>query len=526
MGPKKGGKASNKKASGRGSGLVNRDDDGDFDDVVGHAAGGIATAPTSSSTSSSCSAASEAKKLAIACAELVNAAVKCQGSSNFPHARVLLEQALALSPDHPDALFNFAALILEEMEDSEAGEIEADLAKINESMAILQRIIAHDTSGRGEVAGMAHRSIAKTMLEYHTELTSPSLPAAEIIASADEHITKARAILSNAQDLDCIILEHANFKKIQLSMYLTSTAPPGASARADSSPSDAVTNIIRSNAILNKALDHLQAVSRTIEEARQTQYSSDIDIDCYRLHSETLDEFWDWFLLARSIEHFEQTMTHTEVERVSRIALDCSSRVALALTEVTSDDDGEFLAHRGDLYQAILRWHRSLRVRSNSTATSVTVSTTSSSSCGSSNIESLCSSLLRARLEAVLARNFSTARGLVDLADSLAFIVSEGVYIPELLEAFVPPADGGVGARKKDMMQTPHGCIQVALQLVNTMSMSANSLLAAVTAGKSTPPLLPPADGRPPSDESVLSLASTPSPATLLLKIAKRCYEG
>lgn len=515
--PQKGkGKSGGKKGGGNG-GQQRRDEDDEGNKP-----------PSSTGSSSIC----ESKQIALKCAELVNAAVKCQEASEFPKARVCLEQALVLCPEHPDALFNFAALILEEMEegcgggaDATSDEVDVDVCKVMESIGILERIIARDTSGRGEVAGMAHRSISKTLLEYHTELTSPVLSAAEIISRADEHISRARDILSNAQDLDCIILEQANFKKIQMSMYLSSTAPPASPSRGDS-PCDAVSTIIRSNAVLNKALDHLQAVSRTIEEACQTQYSSDIDIDCYRLHSETLDEFWDWFLLARSIEHFERTMTNSEVERVSRIALDCSCRVALALTEITSDDDGEFLAHRGDLYQAILRWHRSLRVRSSSTSTAVTLSTTSSSSCGSSNIESLCSSLLRARLEAVLARNFSTARGLVDLADSLAFIVSEAVYIPELLAAFVVPhSDGGSSGRKKDMMQTPHGCIQVALQLVNTMSLSTNSLLAAVSAGKSTStPMLPPAEK--PSEEAVLSLTTTPSPATLLLKIAKRCYEG
>lgn len=478
---------------------------------------------------------------------LVNEGVRFQKEGEFVKAREIFDQVLALKPDQQDALYNMAVLALEEIEESEQDRPPGDLsflAVIHESLNTLRGIITRDTSGRGEIAGMAHRTIAKTLFEYHVELSAtmssaddasrfaPAVTAdtddcAKIIATAEHHFEKARTILHNSQDLDSIIFEHANLKKVQMGIFLSSTdnLPP----RQRQTLSSATATVVRTNAILNKALDLLSAVSSTIDDALQTPYSSDIDLDCFRLHTETLDEFWDWFLLPKSIEHLEQTMTNADIERVSRNALDRSVRVALALTALTSDDDGEFLAHRGDLYQAILRFERVKRVRGVSGSQVNANSSSSRSSCTSGNIESLCCSLMRARLEAVLTRCASTARGLVDLADSLAFIVSEAVFMPDLFAAFLPIDESGAAAsgetvassscvgssssKKKEMMTTANGCIQVALQLVNTMALSAGGEKG--SDGKSVLPV-----------ELQLSFSDTPSPAKLLLKIAKRCYEG
>ena len=454
-------------------------------------------------------------------AALINEGVKHQASGRLAEARDKFAAALTIKPDSADAKYNMAVLILEEVEEQEEKGGGGDtIERVKEALGMLRGIIAADTSGRGETSGLSHRVIAKTLTDYHTELveldpSSGKRDTNKLINQAETHFDKARAILHASRELDSIIFDHALFKKVQMSLFLASTetavTTTSATVPSSSSPSPSPTlraAATRTNAMLNKALDLLHAVSRTIEEALQTPYSSDVDLDCYRLHAETLDEYWDWFLLPSSIETLERIMTSVEVERVSRIALDCSCRVALALTEMTSHDDAEFLAHRGDLYQAILRWHRSLRVRAGAGGTpSSGLVTTSSSSCGSSKFESLCASLLRARIEAVLARNASTSRGMVDLADSLAFIVSEGTFMPELLNTFLPSADsssssssssssgagdaasssssssssskGAAGSsvaatsssrKKAELMTTAHGCIQLALQLINTMA--------------------------------------------------------
>jgi len=504
-----------------------------------------------------------------AVAALINEGVKHQASGRLSEARAKFTSALALKPDSADAKYNMAVLILEEVEEQEEKGGGGDtIERVKEALGMLRGIISADTSGRGETSGLSHRVIAKTLTDYHAELveldpSSGKRDTNKLISQAETHFEKARTILHSSRELDSIIFDHALFKKVQMSLFLASTetvvattSATVASSSSSSPPSPPFRPAVtRTNAMLNKALDLLHAVSRTIEEALQTPYSSDVDLDCYRLHAETLDEFWDWFLLPSSIETLEKMMTPVEVERVSRIALDCSCRIALALTEMTSHDDAEFLAHRGDLYQAILRWHRSLRVRAGAGgASSSGLVTTSSSSCGSSKFESLCASLLRARIEAVLARNASTSRGMVDLADSLAFIVSEGTFMPELLKAFSPSADASSsssssssssppglgdappssssssssssskgaagssssssaaatssGRKKAELMTTAHGCIQVALQLINTMAAT-----SAVAVGTQAPPPLSAAE------------LSGPQPSALLLRIAQRCYE-
>ena len=611
---------------------------------------------------------------------LINEGVRLQQAGKWEQARASFNAALALKPSSADARYNLAVLALEELEDHQgaaAGSHGSDafIAGVRAAVDELKAIISADTSGRGETSGLAHRTIGKTLMEYLSELATGKQAQDELLRQAEEHLDKARSILQNSADLDSVILEYAALKKTQFSVFLSSTVDPPAAAvgvtagltvgstvvagsgtgtKQAGGSSSGGGGVARSNATLNRALDLLQAVSRSVDEALQTPYSSGIDLDCLRLHAEALEEFWDWYLVPSSIEHYERIMGASEVERVSRAALDCSCRVALALPEMTADDDSEFLAHRGDLYQAILRWHRSLRVRaaavaagagsgasgggaggspshraspgygpaaiasllssggscgisggiSSSSSGSSSGGSCSSSSCGSSSIESLCSSLLRARLEAVLTRNASTARGMVDLADALAFLVSEAVYLPELLAAFSPPSpsggeggslavsagtgagtaaggsgDGGSGggsgsggssssssSRKKELMASAHGCILVALQLLNTMSKTvaaarenaaygvavaaaAVSAAAASAAAASAAAAASPAGavtnggaggasglagalaklgeggGSALAAAPTLSFATTPDTPTLLLKIARRCYE-
>ena len=531
-------------------------------------------------------------------AALINEGVRWQKDGDFSKARSAFEAALSLKPGYADANYNLAVLMLEEVEASADDRDHDDVSFMDEvraALRMLRDIISADTSGRGETSGMAHRTIGKTILEYLRFLSEPQDGVAvsskraqdEQLRLAQDHMDKARIILQNSAELDAIILEYANLCKVQMSLFFASNECSGLPSRANA--------VFRSNVMLNRALDLLLAVSRSVEEALQTPYSSGIDLDCYRLQAEALEDFWDWFLAPSSIELLERIMGPTEAERVSRIALDCSCRVALALTEMTAEDDVEFLSHRGDLYQAILRWHRSLRVRagngSNSIATALAASTTTtvtalapgggsssssssssssgsscgSSSCGSSSIESLCSSLLRSRLEAVLTRNAFTARAMVDLADATAFLVSEAAFMPELWSAFLPQdplstgappssshgtGGSGTGAggdsppnRKRELMSTAYGCITVALQLLNTMAKTAaaareggfreggagsgsgtGGALSSLARSKLGPSGVGISDGGahqlPP-----LSFATTPDPATLLLKIARRCYE-
>jgi hypothetical protein len=270
----------------------------------------------------------------------------------FDSAERYFRSALSLCPQHADASYNMATLLIDR-----ANYSKKYTSNISVAMNMLKDVISRDTSRRGETTGLAHRAIATALVKHHVSFTELRDIAAydALLRDAKLHMRAACDILANhSQDLDTLIFEFCELLHPLWLSYLdmcktaSSTQPHEHESHTPQSV-DAV--------LLTKAASLLSLVAEDLSASLQTERSSGIDLQVYELWAEYLNDFVEHTMQDRRItpdldREYVTSSVGTWVEWLNTVA-----NTLLIL----GNDNAEALVQGGDVQHSLLLLYTCLR---------------------------------------------------------------------------------------------------------------------------------------------------------------------
>lgn len=210
------------------------------------------------------------------------------------------QQALGQYHDHPEALYNLGVLMMEKLNLKSSFHFKVELIK--SAMLYASRVIELDTSGRGETAGLAHRSMALILVQ-HCHICCQLLQQSswqEIFKKANYHIHEMRRILLTNKSVDAYIFEYCSLFKESFSTFLSCEHSPNPSSMSSSE--------------FGMTMEVFSSSYNILSQNLLTEQVSGLDMDCIILQGEMISDIADYVIRAGKFVGNEVIAVHTHTK--------------------------------------------------------------------------------------------------------------------------------------------------------------------------------------------------------------------